>query len=154
MPNWTFLVLHFFHTMALVLWVGGMVALGAVVAPVAFRESPDRTLAGRIVGRSLQRFDPIVVGCIISLAVTSVLMARWFGRWSPWYAVQYACITMMSLSALFSMTVVSPRMRVLRKHLEGTPTEDQRADFHHLHRFANLSMRFNLACGTIAVLLS
>ena len=36
MPNWTFLTLNFFHTMALVLWLGGMVAIGAVVAPVAF----------------------------------------------------------------------------------------------------------------------
>ena len=44
MPNWTFLTLHFFHMMALVIWVGGMVAIGAIVAPVAFREAPDRSV--------------------------------------------------------------------------------------------------------------
>ena len=154
MPNWTFLALHFFHTMALVLWVGGMVAIGAVVAPVAFRESPDRKLAGRIVGRSLQRFDAIVAVCIIALVVTSVLMAEWFGRWSPWYAVQYVCIALMSLSALFNMTVVSPRMRRLASRPESHRSDDEQADFHRLHQFASLSMQFNLACGTVAILLS
>ncbi len=154
MPNWTFLTLHFFHTMALVLWVGGMVAIGAIVAPVAFREAPDRSVAGRIVGLSLQRFDLLVAVCIVSLVVTSALMARWYGRWSPWYAVQYACIGLMSLSALLSMTIVGPKMRSLRRRLEDGATPANGADLDRLHQFAVLSMQFNLACGTIAILFS
>ncbi len=154
MPNWTFLTLHFFHTMALVIWVGGMVAIGAIVAPVAFREAPDRSVAGRIVGLSLQRFDLLVVVCIVSLVVTSGLMARWYGRWSPWYAVQYACIALMSLSALLSMTIVSPKMRSLRRGLEDGAMPINSAEFDRLHQFAALSMQFNLACGTIAILFS
>ena len=154
MPNWTFLALHFFHTMALVIWVGGMVAIGAVVAPVAFREAPDRRVAGRIVGLSLRRFDALVVVCIVSLAITSVLMVRWYGRWSPWYGVQYACIVLMSLSALMSMTVVSPRMRALRRAADAGEVSSDGVEFDRLHQIATLSMQFNLACGTIAVLFS
>ncbi len=152
MPNWTFLALNFFHTMALVLWVGGMVAIGAIVAPVAFRESTDRGLAGRIVGLSLQRFDRVVLGCIAALTVTSILMAMWYGRRSPWYAIQYACIFMMSASALLSMSVVSPRMRQMRADLEHGAGD--RASFDRLHQIASLSMQFNLACGVVAVLFS
>ncbi|MCH7825973.1 MAG: DUF4149 domain-containing protein [Acidobacteria bacterium] len=154
MPNWTFLALHFFHTMALVIWVGGMVTIGAIVAPVAFREAPDRGVAGRIVGLSLQRFDLLVVVCIVSLVVTSGLMAQWYGRWSVWYAVQYACIALMSLSALVSMTIVAPKMRSLRRRLEDGAMPTHGAEFDRLHQFAALSMRFNLACGTIAILFS
>ena len=154
MPNWTFLTLHFFHTMALVIWVGGMVAIGAIVAPVAFREAPDRRVAGRIVGLSLQRFDVLVVVCIVALVVTSGLMARWYGRWSPWYAVQYACIALMSLLALLSMTIVAPKMRSLRRALEDDAMPTNGAEFDRLHQFAGLSMQFNLACGTIAILFS
>jgi uncharacterized membrane protein len=154
MPNWTFLTLHFFHTMALVIWVGGMVAIGLIVAPVAFREAPDRRVAGRIVGLSLQRFDLLVVICIVALVVTSGLMARWYGRWSPWYAVQYACIALMSVSALLSMTIVAPRMRSLRRALEGGSVPTNGAEFDRLHQLAVLSMQFNLACGTIAILFS
>ena len=154
MPNWTFLTLNFFHTMALVLWLGGMVAIGAVVAPVAFRESSDRNLAGRVVGLSLRRFDRIVVVCIVSLLVTSVLMARWYGRFSPWYAIQYACIVMMSTSALISMAVISPRMQRLRGEMQRGPSEEDRASFDRLHQVATMLMQFNLACGTVAVFFS
>ncbi len=154
MPNWTFLTLHFFHTMALVLWVGGMVAIGAVVAPVAFRESPDRMLAGRVVGLSLQRFDRLVIVCIVALLATSVLMAQWYGRWSAWYAIQYVCILMMSASALASMWILSPRMRRLRETLEQGAGVEERARFDRLHQLATMSMQFNLACGVVAVLFS
>jgi uncharacterized membrane protein len=154
MPNWTFLTLHFFHTMALVIWVGGIVAIGTIVAPVAFRESPDRSIAGRIVGLSLQRFDALVVVCIVSLMITSVLMAQWYGRWSAWYAIQYACIGLMSLSAVASMIIVAPQMRSLRYGLKEGPPPISSAQFERLHQFATLSMKFNLACGTIAILFS
>lgn len=157
MPNWTYLTLHFFHTLALALWVGGTVAIGVIVAPVAFAEADSRQTAGRIVGRSLRRFDRLVVGCIVALAVTSVLMVRWFGRWSPWYAIEYACIALMSASALFSMFVLTPRIRVLREAfpVAGPPEGSEAAErFERLHRLAVVAMQFNLACGTVAILFS
>ncbi len=166
MPNLTFLGLHFFHTMALALWVGGIVAIGILVAPVAFAESPSRAIAGRIVGRSLLRFDRVVMVCIVTLIFTSVLLVRWCGRWSPWYAIEYVCVALMSASALFSMFVLTPRLRRLRLHEGSSDTaassrvaneddgEDDRGEFHRLHRLSVLSMQFNLACGTIAILFS
>ena len=154
MPNWTFLALHFFHTMALVVWVGGIVAIGGIVAPVAFREFSDRSRAGRVISLSLQRFDALVAICIVLLVATSTLMALWYGRWSPWYAIQYACIALMSISATVSMTIVAPRMRSLRSNPTERQTPDGAAEFNRLHQFSTLSMQFNLACGTVAILFS
>ena len=165
MPNWTYLGLHFFHTMALALWVGGIVAIGILVAPVAFSEAPSRAVAGRIVGRSLLRFDRVVMICIATLILTSFLLVRWYGRWSPWYAIEYTCIALMAGSALFSMFVITPRMRRLRVQEEGSDTnassstaitaaDDDKEEFHRLHRLSKLAMQFNLACGTIAILFS
>ena len=154
MPNWTFLALHFLHTMALALWVGGIVAIGIIVAPIAFKEAPDRSLAGRIVGGSLQRFDSVVLVCITALILSSVLMVRWYGRWSPWYAIEYVCITLMSLSAIYSVFVLSPRIRALRDEAAGTEAGEQQTEFDRLHQAALLSMQFNLACGTVAILFS
>jgi uncharacterized membrane protein len=113
--------------MALALWVGGMVAIGVLVAPVAFSEAPSRAIAGRIVGRTLQRFDRLVLVCILALAVTSVLLVRWYGRWSAWYAIEYICIALMSASALFSMFVLAPRLRSLRQRRESAIAADRRA---------------------------
>ncbi len=162
MPNLTFLGLHFFHTMALALWVGGIVAIGVLVAPVAFSEAPSRAIAGRIVGRSLLRFDRVVMVCIVALILTSILLVRWYGRWSPWYAIEYACIALMTGSALFSMFVLTPRMRRLRPDEESPHTDapaskamnTDKDEFHRLHRLSVLLMQFNLACGTIAILFS
>lgn len=155
MPDWTFLALHFFHTLALALWVGGIVAIGMLVAPVAFAEAPTPEVAGRILGRSLARFDRVVGACIVTLLVTSGLMISWYGRWSPWYAIEYACILMMSASALYSMVVLSPRMRRLRRRIEGGADDDgARERFEELHRASVLAMQFNLACGTVAILFS
>jgi uncharacterized membrane protein len=150
-PNWTFLILHFFHTMALALWVGGSVAIAALLAPAAFAEAPDRSTAGRIVGAALLRFDLLIAAAIPILLVTSVLMAQWYGRWSPWYAIQYTCIALMSVSALLSMTVIAPRLRRLRESAGGRPPGE---DFRRWHRLASLAMQFNLACGTMAILFS
>ena len=154
MPNWTFLTLHFFHTMALVVWVGGIVSIGGIVAPVAFRELPDRNSAGKVIGLSLRRFDALVAMCIVLLVSTSILMALWYGRWSPWYAIQYTCITLMSISATVCMTIVAPRMRSLRSNPAERQTPDGAAEFDRLHQFSTLSMQFNLACGTVAILFS
>ena len=154
MPNLTFLVLHFFHTMALVLWVGGIVSIGGIVAPVAFRELPDRNSAGKIIGLSLQRFDVLVAICIVLLVATSTLMALWYGRWSAWYAIQYTSLALMSLSATVSMTIVAPRMRSLRSSSTRHQTPESAAEFGRLHQFSVISMQFNLACGTVAILFS
>jgi uncharacterized membrane protein len=157
--------LHFFHTMALALWVGGSVAIGILVAPAAFSEAPTRAVAGRIVGRSLQRFDRVVMLCIVALILTSVLLIQWYGRWSAWYAIEYTCIILMSASALFSMLVLSPRLRRLRPQQQAATEEDgdpslaagagqYGEEFDRLHRLSVVAMQFNLACGTIAILFS
>lgn len=149
MPNWTFLTLHFFHTLALCLWVGGIVAVGVLTAPAVFGCADDRALAGRIMQRVLRRFDAVVLACIATLATTSVLFVRWYGRLSPWYAIEYVCIGLMSASALYSATVISPRLQRLRDRGESGSEEWDR-----LHRTSVLAMQFNLACGTVAIFFS
>ena len=140
--------LHFFHTMALALWVGGGIAIGAVVAPVTFRVASSREKAGEIVGLILQRFDQVIFGCILVLAITSVLMIRWYGRLSPWYAIEYVCLGLMSASAIFSATVLSPSIR------SRAPTSGGIRQFQRRHQLVALSMQFNLACGAVAILFS
>lgn len=150
MPNWTYLTLHFLHTAALGVWVGGIVAVGAVAAPAVFRQASSRAEAGLIMGAVFRRFDGVVMGCILLLWLTSPLLVTWFGRMSPWYAIEYVCIAMMSASAIYSARVVSPRIRRLRE--EGNASDNPQFD--QLHRAAVLSMQFNLACGCVALFFS
>lgn len=151
MPNWSFQIVHFLHTLALALWVGGGVAISLLMAPTVFRLADDRERAGRLVGAVLARFDRLLYACIVALLVTSLLLIRW-GRFSPWYAIEYACILMMSASAIFSSTVVSPRLRRLRADAGRGADRDHEEDFRRLHALSMATMQFNLACGTVALL--
>lgn len=149
MPDWTYLTLHFLHTLALALWIGGTVALGALAAPVVFRLSSSRDVAGEIMTRTLQRFDGVLMACVVLLVVTSAAMIARYGRLSPWYAIEYVCIAMMSASAVYGVAVLSPRLRRLRR--DGRTDDDE---FEQLHRTSELSMQFNLVCATVALLFS
>ena len=150
MPNWTYLILHFLHTASLGVWIGGTVAVGAVAAPVVFRKASSRQEAGRIMAAVFRRFDRVVMGCIVLLLTTSPLLVTLFGRLSPWYAIEYVCIAMMSASAIYSARVVSPRIRRLRE--SGQAIDNPQFD--QLHRLSVLSMQFNLACGCVAMFFS
>lgn len=149
MPNWSWQTLHFLQVAALGLWLGGTITLGALVAPVVFRLAGTRAEAGRIMAAVFERFDRIVLGCVVCLVATSVAFVGLYGRFSAWYAVQYVCLAMMCASGVFGALVLSPRVRRLR--LEGRATE---SEFRRLHRLSVLTMQFNLACGTVALWLT
>lgn len=149
MPNWYWLILHFFHTLALGLWIGGIVAIGALGAPSVFANAASRHEGGLIMATILQRFDRLVLACIVALIATSIAMIVWYRRMSPWYAIEYIAIGMMSTSAIYSFLVVSPRIRRLRA--AGRTHE---RDFEELHRTSVLCTQFNLACGALALFFS
>ena len=70
------------HSLALALWLGGLIAIGALVAPTAFhvtRSAPalagnlplQNTIAGGIVGGSLRLFNYLTLVCGVVLLVSN-----------------------------------------------------------------------------------
>ncbi len=59
------------HTLALMLWLGGIVVIGAIVAPAVFHIAGLTKLqAGSVVGESLRRLGPVIeVGGLAMVAV-------------------------------------------------------------------------------------
>ena len=70
------------HRVALSLWLGGLIAIGALVAPTAFHVLPnDPTLAGAVVGGSLRLFNVLCLACgalmlLADMILLSVRRAR------------------------------------------------------------------------------
>ncbi len=73
------------HTVALGLWLGGLVAIGALVAPTAFHltrslpalagsASLQNAIAGGVVGGSLKLFNFLCDGCGLLLLVAGLLL--------------------------------------------------------------------------------
>ncbi|MGI4787303.1 MAG: DUF4149 domain-containing protein, partial [Janthinobacterium lividum] len=79
---------------ALALWLGGLVAIGALVAPTAFhvaRAAPvlagnlaaQNQLAGAVVGGSLRLFNFLCLGCAaVLLAANALLLHHTSRRWT------------------------------------------------------------------------
>ena len=80
------LVLRFATVLAIAVWIGGLLVLGAIAAPaifdvVAVRQVPDaRMLSGAIFGEVLRRFHLVSYGCgaviLIALSIRAVLGPR------------------------------------------------------------------------------
>ena len=70
------------YALALALWLGGLVVLGAVVAPTVFRIVPAPTSADAMTV-VFRRFDRIAMGCAAIALIAEALLA-WRGGKPTW----------------------------------------------------------------------
>src|SRR3954469_3700814 len=105
------LALRYVSLMALVVWVGGLLALGAIAAPVTFdviaaRQVPEgRALAGAIFGVILQQFHYVSYGCglVMPLALTARAV---LGPRPRRFALRLAIAALMLLAVAYSGLIV------------------------------------------------
>jgi hypothetical protein len=155
------LVLRLAALLAIVVWIGGLLALGGIAAPaifevVAARDVPDgRLLSGAIFGEVLRRFHLVSYGCgaviLIALFVRAVLGPR-----PRRFAVRAAIATLMLGTALYSGMVLSGNIaRVQREIGEGVAVsslpegDPRRAAFGRLHAQSTLLQIVPLVGGLI-----
>jgi uncharacterized membrane protein len=155
------LALRYVYVLALVVWLGGMVILGVVVAPAIFQilpaDAPDigRVLAGDAFGAILSRFHYVAYASAGLLLVTLGLMAM-LGPRPRGFAVRVALICGMLAVALYSGLVVLHNVQALQ-HEAGTlpsllPAADlRRVRFDALRTLSTRLMMLNIA-GTLVLL--
>jgi hypothetical protein len=107
------------HTIALSLWLGGLVAIGALVAPTAFhvtRTAPAFTgnltlqnaVAGGVVGGSLHLFTFVCYVCGLLLMGTNALLLRSANR--RWAMVGMITASLLLMTALYLGFSLTPAM--------------------------------------------
>ncbi len=114
MPAMSFL--RFLMLLALVVWIGGIIFLAFVEAPIAFAPGllPTRHLAGSVVGRSLDllHFMGIVSGIVFLFA--SMLYSRMSIGRANVLGLRHVLIVLMLALTLISQFAISPKMHALR----------------------------------------
>jgi len=126
------------HTVALSLWLGGLVAIGALVAPTAFhvtRSAPafagnlplQNAIAGGVVGGSLHLFTFLCYGCGVLLLLANALLLRHArSRW----ALAAILVTCLLLGTALTLGLyLTPTMDAAQVHGDRT-TFDR---LHHLY---------------------
>jgi hypothetical protein len=150
------LALRYAYVLALVVWLGGMVVLGAVVAPSVFQvlqaRSPEagRLLAGAVFGTALGRLHNVAYACGGVILICLVLMAA-LGPRPAGFAVRTALVTLMLGIALYSGLVVLRSVDRVQRDIgvnvspSTLPAEDtRRARFDQLHALSTRLMMINM----------
>jgi hypothetical protein len=157
------LALRYAYLLALVVWLGGMVILGAIVAPTLFQVLPmrepeaGRMLAGAVFGAALGRFHYLAYACGVILLVTLILMAV-LGPRPAHFAVRTALAAIMLGIAIYSGVVVLGSVERLQRDIgvnsapSALPAGDaRRVRFDRLHLLSTRLMMFNIV-GALVLL--
>lgn len=136
-------LLRYVAVLALVVWVGGLVALGGIAAPSAFdvmaaRQVPDgRALAGALFGEMFQRFTPIsyVAGGVVLLML---IVRRILGPRPHRFAWRAGLAALMLSTTAYGSIVVASRIQELQRETAMSPAslpvdDPRRVEFGRLH---------------------
>lgn len=138
-------MLRFATVLAIGVWIGGLIALGAIAAPAIFevvslRQVPDgRILSGAIFGEVLRRFDLVSYGCgalvLAALAVRAVLGPR-----PRRFSLRAGIAVLMLSASMYSGMVLSSRIAAVQQEIgagvapSSLPAGDpRRVEFGRLH---------------------
>ena len=155
------LALRYVYVLALAVWLGGMVVLGAVVAPSVFQilqaaEPVDgRALAGLAFGGMLARFQYVAYAAG-GLLLFALLTMAILGPRPRHFAVRTALVGTMLLVALYSGFVVLANIDAIQEEVGGLPSrlaasDPRRLQFDELHLLSTRLMMFNIV-GALALL--
>jgi uncharacterized membrane protein len=155
------LALRYVYILALVVWLGDIVALGALVAPTTFQtlEAREpvagRALAGDLFGLILARFHYVAYAAGAVLLV-SLFMMRVLGPRPPAFGVRATIVAAMLATALYSGLVVSQQINAVQQEAGGLPsrlplTDARRVRFDELHQLSTRLMLLTMA-GALVLL--
>jgi hypothetical protein len=140
------LALRYAASVAIALWIGGLLALGAVAAPsifdaIAARNVPEgRVLAGAVFGEALTRFQPYAYGAAAVIGASLVARAALGPRPSR-FRVRFAILGAMLVATLYAGFVLTPQIERARVAAGGAPSslaqgDPRRVSFGRLHGFS------------------
>jgi hypothetical protein len=138
------LALRYAGLVALTLWVGGLLALGAIGAPAIFdvlaarHVAGDRVIAGAIFGEILGRFHLLAYACGVVLLGT-LLVRGIMGPRPIMFAVRLAVAFVMLLATAYSGLIVSATIARTQAEIGAAPPsslpegDPRRVEFGRLH---------------------
>ena len=152
-------VLRYLYVVALVLWVGGLVVAGAIVAPSIFgvleawHATEGRVLAGRVFGEVLIRLTWLsyVMGGVMFITLT---LHRLLGARPLRYGVRVGIMAVMLLLMMVTGFYLIPGVSAIQSQVQGPvallPDADpRRLEFNRLHGLSNLLVSITAMAGLV-----
>jgi uncharacterized membrane protein len=155
------LALRYVYVLALVVWLGGMLILGAVVAPTTFQilqesaGAEGRQMAGAVFGATLARFHYVAYAAGALLLLTLGAM-RVLGPRPAHSGLRAIIVAVMLGIALYSGLIVLREIDAIQTAAGGLPSrlaegDARRVRFDALHLLSTRLMMMNIA-GALVLL--
>jgi len=155
------LVLRYAALLALVVWVGGLVALGGIAAPAIFaviagEQVPGgRMLSGTLFGEMLRRFTTVTYGAGGVLMI-SLIARRILGPRPHRFAWRAGIAAAMLAAAAYGSVVVAARIEGLQREIGAAPSslpeaDPRRVEFGRLHGVSTALQLVPLLGGLVLI---
>lgn len=141
-------LLRYLYVVALVLWVGGLIVAGALVAPSVFgvlqawNATEGRVLAGQVFGEVLLRLTWLsyAAGAVMFVTLT---LHRLLGARPVKYGVRVGIMALMLLMMVATGFWVIPQVNAIQAQVVGpvsalAASDPLRAEFDRLHGLSNI----------------
>lgn len=141
-------VLRYLYVVALVVWVGGLVVAGALVAPSVFgvlqawNQSQGRVLAGQVFGEVLLRLTWLsyAMGAVMLITLT---LHRLLGARPLKYGIRVGIMAMMLVMMMITGWYLIPEVDAIQAQVSGPvselpDTDPRRMAFNRLHGLSNI----------------
>jgi len=127
----------------LTLWVGGMWAVGYIVAPTLFNML-EKTIAGNVAGQlfTIMSYVGLVCGSLLIIGIVNRLGAQVIQNWVFW------ALIVMVLFVLIGQFILQPMMAELKA---SGITDLNRSEFGKLHGVASVLFLINSLLGLALV---
>ncbi len=151
--------LRYLYILALVVWLGGMLVAGLVVAPAVFGvldvHDPERgrVAAGLVFGSFLRRFH-LVAYAAGAVMVTSLTLQRLLGPRPVSYGIRAGLIALMLGIFAYTGFTVNPRVESLQREIGGPVArldagDPRRVEFDGLHQLSTALLSFAAVGGLV-----
>ena len=140
--------LRYLYVVALVLWVGGLIVAGALVAPSVFgvlqawNESQGRVLAGQVFGEVLLRLTWLsyAMGGVMFITLT---LHRLLGARPVRYGIRVGIMAVMLVMMMITGFYLIPQVDAIQAQVSGPvselpDTDPRRVEFNRLHGLSNI----------------
>jgi len=141
-------LLRYLYVVALVLWVGGLITAGALVAPsvfgvlLAWNEAQGRVLAGQVFGEVLLRLTWLsyAMGGLMFITLT---LHRLLGARPVKYGIRVGIMGLMLMMMFITGFILIPQVDGIQAEVQGSiaalpDTDPRRVKFDRLHGLSNI----------------
>src|SRR5438552_12779893 len=124
--------LRFLMTLALAIWLGGIIFFSAGAAPAVLHSVSDRALGGAIISESLTRLHWMGVDCGAIFLAASLAYSRMARGEFQIFSASKLLVALMMALVLISQLVIMPRLAALR----AAASAASYSDFARLHQWS------------------